>query len=284
MVLARQAQLYRDDARKSGTLLTASEREELMKPYLPAPVRPNSPSSRHKARPIRTFIKSQFHILIFTLIHTFYSAYIRLRQAYHAVLHRVSAILYYHHRTPELIQKDVKTLARLPKHLSVILELQSEEQGGESLGVLLDNVAEISAWCASVGIPILSVYEKTGILKNYIPVTHRTIASKLHSYFGRRRPSLQVRAPHMPSFLNGDISEESSNSTDLGTSDAQQRVSYFTLNTDNSLGRPPFPTPPFLGRRPIYHGRSDEDASGNVTAREVDARRRLARSDRRRNK
>ena len=216
MVPSREARIYREDARKSGSLLTASEREKLMKPYLPAPIRPSSPSSKRKPRPIRTFIKSQLHLLIFTLIHTFYSAYIRLRQAYHAVTHRISAILYYHHRTPELIQKDVKNLKRLPKHLSVILELQPEEQGGESLEVLLDNVAEISAWCASVGIPILSVYEKTGTLKNYFPVTHRTVASKLHSYFGRRRPSLQVRAPHMPSFLNGDISEESPNSTDLG--------------------------------------------------------------------
>ena len=51
---------------------------------------------------------------------------------------------------------------------------------------------------------MLSVYEKTGVLKSYIPTTHTTVATKLHSYFGDKRPSLQVRAPHVPSFLNGD--------------------------------------------------------------------------------
>ena len=216
MVASRAAHIYREDAKKSGTLLTASEREELIKPYLPNPARSFSPPRKRKSRPIRSFIKMQFHLFVFHLIHTFYSAYIRLRIAWHAVLYRIYAILYYHHRTPKLIRKDVKNLTRLPQHLSVILELQSKKQGRESLEVLLDNVAEISAWCASVGIPLLSVYEKTGALKNYIPATHRTVATKLHSYFGKKRPSLQVRAPHMPSFLNGDDSEESSSSTDLG--------------------------------------------------------------------
>ena len=89
----------------------------------------------------------------------------------------------------------------------------------------MDEVAEISAWCACVGIPMLSVYEKTGrhllslwqvlfvgrfipddvvgILKGYLPTTQRTISSKLHAYFGRLTPSLQVRALHVPALLNG---------------------------------------------------------------------------------
>lgn len=98
----------------------------------------------------------------------------------------------------------------------MILDLQEEGRGGAGLEILLDEVAEISAWCVCVGIPLLSVYEKTGVLKNYIPTTHRTVAAKLHDYFGRRRPSLQVRAPHMPSFLNGDIAEESASRNESG--------------------------------------------------------------------
>ena len=135
---------------------------------------------------------------------------------------RIFAILYYHHRTPELIRKDVKNLKRLPQHLSVILQLESEDGSIGGLEVLLDSIAEIAAWCASVGIPMLSVYERTGALKSYIPTTHRTIAAKFHSYFGAKRPSLQVRAPHIPSFLNGDISEDvehsESENSNLGTS------------------------------------------------------------------
>jgi dehydrodolichyl diphosphate syntase complex subunit NUS1 len=72
------------------------------------------------------------------------------------------AILYYHHRTPELIQKDVKGLSRLPEHLSVILKLEDGGRGGAGLEALVDELAEIAAWCTCVGIPMLSVYEKTG--------------------------------------------------------------------------------------------------------------------------
>lgn len=142
-----------------------------------------------------------------------FSVYVRIRQTYHILLDRVFAILYYHHRAPELIQQDVRNLSRIPEHLSVILELKGEERGTRGtagLEVLMDEVAEISAWCSCVGIPMLSVYEKTGILKAYIPTTHRTVTKKMHNYFGRYIPSLQVRAPHIPSYLNGGSSEDGS--------------------------------------------------------------------------
>jgi dehydrodolichyl diphosphate syntase complex subunit NUS1 len=203
---------YRKDARLAGTILSKEEREALVKPYLPAAAK----ASKRKIKPVRSFIKSQIHLLVFNVIHVLFSVYARFRQFFNVVLYRISSILYYHHRTPELIQKDVKGLSRLPKHLSVILELAPDGSRSDGLDTLLDEVAEISAWCASVGIPLLSVYERTGVLKNYIPTTHRTVAAKLHAYFGKRRPSLQVRSPHLPSFLNGDVSEEEPNSTDLG--------------------------------------------------------------------
>jgi dehydrodolichyl diphosphate syntase complex subunit NUS1 len=212
MVLSSETEVYRRDAQR-GNLLSPQEREDLLEPYLPQPPKP---SSHRKTRPVRTFLKTQLHILVFTIIQTLFSIYVRFRQAYHAILSRALAILYYHHRTPELIRKDIKGLSRLPRHLSVVLELQQEERGGAGLEILLDEAAEISAWCACVGIPLLSIYERTGILKNYIPTTHRTVAAKLHDYFGRRRPSLQVRAPHMPSFLNGDIAEQSASTNGSG--------------------------------------------------------------------
>ncbi len=53
-------------------------------------------------------------------------------------------------------------------------------------------------------LPTREANKNVGILKSYIPTTHRRIAKRLHSYFGRNRPTLQMRAPHMPSFLNGD--------------------------------------------------------------------------------
>lgn len=80
-------------------------------------------------------------------------------------------MLYYHHRTPELIQKDVKSLKRLPEHLSVILKLEEGGRGDAGLETLMDEVAEISAWCACAGIPMLSIYEKTGKLGRWLSST-----------------------------------------------------------------------------------------------------------------
>ena len=96
-------------------------------------------------------------------MHTLFSVYIRIRQIYHALLDRVFAVLYYHHRAPELIRQDVKNLNRIPEHLSVLLELKGEERDTAGLETLMDEVAEIAAWCSCVGIPMLSVYEKTGM-------------------------------------------------------------------------------------------------------------------------
>jgi len=148
--------------------LPPRERESLVRPYLPPPSPASSPDRLRKAKarrrkPIRSFLNHQLHILIYTLIHLLFSLYIRIRQAYHAVIDRIFAVLYYHHRTPELIKKDVKGLVRLPEHLSVVLHLEDEAGGGAGLDGLVDEVAEVAAWCASAGIGMLSIYERTGM-------------------------------------------------------------------------------------------------------------------------
>jgi len=165
MVAAKDTLLYRQDVKSHGQALTPQQREELVRPYLPTPPPSKFPSYKaqrkpDRRKPIRTFLKTQTHILLFHLIHVVFSIYIRFKQMYHAIVDRILAILYYHHRTPELIQKDVKGLSRLPEHLSVLLTLD-EERGG--LEGLMDEVSELSAWCASAGIPVLSVYERTGM-------------------------------------------------------------------------------------------------------------------------
>ena len=171
MTLPRETQIFRQDARSKGSLLTPAQREDLIKPYLPRPVRTSKDAAPQKriSRPVRTFLRTQLHILVFTVIHTFFSIYIRLRQTYHVLRDRIFAILYYHHRAPELIQQDVKNLSRLPQHLSVILELKGGSRDMAGLETLMDEVAELSAWCACVGIPMLSVYEKTGMTHSLDP-------------------------------------------------------------------------------------------------------------------
>ena len=172
-------------------------------------------------------MRNQIHLLIYLLIHAIFSLYKRIRQAYHSVADRIYSVLYYHHRTPELIERDVRGLRRLPKHLSVILELENGGPGGAELERLVNEAADISAWCASAGIPQLSIYEKTGkppalrptictpffsflcdispadqtsgILKAYFPETQRAINQKLAAYFGPKYPSFSLHAPHTPS-------------------------------------------------------------------------------------
>ena len=158
MATQHDTEIYRRDASSQHTLVSANEREKIIKTYLPRP----SKDAQSRPKPIRAFIRNHFHLFVYNAIHTLFSIYIILRQTYHVVLDRILAILYYHHRAPQLIKQDVKNLSRLPQHLSVILESKGHDRGQTSLETLMDEVAEIAAWTACVGIPLLSVYEKTG--------------------------------------------------------------------------------------------------------------------------
>lgn len=167
MVSRENRESLRAEIRSRSNKLSVTDRANLIKPHLPDPSElSNSPSSSSRRRqkqrktPIRTFLKSQLYHLTYALTHIIFGIVLRLLQAFHAVVDRVFAIVYHHHRTPELIRKDVRGLKRLPQHLSVILTLRSED---DALAVLMDEVAELAAWSTCAGIPQLSVYEKTGM-------------------------------------------------------------------------------------------------------------------------
>ncbi|EHY59633.1 hypothetical protein HRR83_001095 [Exophiala dermatitidis] len=207
--------IYRKDVASGGRVLTRAEREKLLKPYLPPPkstTESNAPDAlisqqkygrrRRRRVRVRPFIKTKIHALLFFLIQLVFGIYIRLRQIYHATLDRLLAIRHYHHRTPELIRRDVQNLTRLPEHLSVILKFHPQEDG--ALETLMDEVAELCAWSAAAGIPLLSVYEKSGILKTYVSSLQELIDQKLASYFGPppAAPLLTVFAPNHPTNLS----------------------------------------------------------------------------------
>ncbi|KAA8896791.1 Decaprenyl diphosphate synthase-like protein [Sphaerosporella brunnea] len=176
----------------------ALERERLVLSHLP----PDEVAQG----PVRRFLWTQVYKFVLLVIHTLFSIYLRLRWVYNTVYSHAISVLYYHHRTPQLIEKDVRDLkerGKFPKHLSVVLELQRD-----GLDKLIDELAEIACWCACAGIPRLSVYEKTGILKSYIATSHRAMAQQLRLYFGRSRPTLRVHAPHSRPFANGDVSTD----------------------------------------------------------------------------
>ncbi|KAF3046499.1 hypothetical protein E8E12_010303 [Didymella heteroderae] len=208
-----------------GKQLTPKQREELMKPFLPseptsssdretkkaAATRRRKPTSKKRTGPIKAFI----YFFVYHIIALLYSIYFRFRRAYRLVRGKVVELLKYHHRTPEFIAHDVKTLQKLPKHLSVVVDYQEddEHQGNAGLEGLVNDVCEIAAWTASAGIPFLSVYERTGALKNYLPQTHASISNTLEAYFGpRRKPTLSLRAPHLSSYSPPNSPSQTANS------------------------------------------------------------------------
>lgn len=197
----RDTQIYREDEKVGHTKLGPEQREELIKNYLPAPPSRRRSSSRVKKQEsshfgIRKFIKAQCYALLYLFVHAIFSLYIRTRIAYRAVSSRLVAILKHHYNSPEYIARDVATLKRLPNHLSIILTLENGGKG-DALEKLVNEASEVAAWCAAAGIPKLSVYEKTGVLKRYMTQTHRSVCNRLKVWFGKHQ------APPLALFARG---------------------------------------------------------------------------------
>ncbi|KAI0911798.1 Undecaprenyl diphosphate synthase [Ustulina deusta] len=199
----KDIEIYREDEKSRHRKLGVEEREELVKSYLPTP----SSSSRQRSNSrvktrdlsrfgVRRFLKAQLYAFLYLFIHAIFSLYIRIRIAYHAVSNRLVAILKHHYNSPEYIARDVATLERLPVHLSIILTLENGGKG-DALEKLVNEVSEVAAWCTAAGIPKLSVYEKTGILKRYMTQTHRSVCHRLKIWFGKHQ------APPVTLFARG---------------------------------------------------------------------------------
>ena len=117
---------------------------------------------RNKSRRgrLKRFIAEQIYALVYAVVQLLFSFYISLRQSYHTVLYRILDLRNYHYRTPAYIENDAKRLEKLPEHLSVIFELQEDDQ--HTTEELVNNASELAAWTAAAGIPMLSIYESTG--------------------------------------------------------------------------------------------------------------------------
>jgi dehydrodolichyl diphosphate syntase complex subunit NUS1 len=140
------------------------------------------------------------HLLLHFILSTVFGIYIRIRKLYHALFDRLSSVLNYHHRTPErthdhehlrdqlrikpltdlpVIARDVKSLARLPKHLSVVLSLPPDQKDVNlllnRLDGLIHDACEIAAWTTAAGIPVLSIYERSGKSPSFLtqPPIHK---------------------------------------------------------------------------------------------------------------
>ncbi|KAJ8129920.1 hypothetical protein O1611_g3710 [Lasiodiplodia mahajangana] len=198
---AKDTQIYREDEKLGHKKLGVEQREALVKNYLPSP--PSRQRSNSRARKqdlsrfgIRKFLKAQLYAILYLFTHALFSIYIRIRIAYHAVSNRFVSILKHHYNSPEYIARDVATLKRLPGHLSIILTLENGGKG-DALEKLVNEASEVAAWCAAAGIPKLSIYEKTGVLKRYMTQTHRSVYNRLKTWFGKHQ------APPLALFARG---------------------------------------------------------------------------------
>lgn len=241
MVGLRQAQAFHTNTDPKGQPLSPTEREKLLKPYLPP--QPNKatrqnrapsndgPRFHHRQR-VRPAMRQLIHLLLFNIVHIVFSIYVRLRQIYHALYDRVCAILYYHHRTPELIRKDVRPLSRVPQHLSVILDMPPEGGKKDTLETLLNDACELAAWSASAGIPMLSIYEKSGELTserlpNYHSLIFDQVSSNLlfrTSIVGSHAPLHHTTALRVPTNLPSPSGHPTCPPTALPTLPNQERT------------------------------------------------------------
>ena len=187
MLTEKERTAFHSNTTLDGKPLSAKERETLMRRFLPPTPSNDSPAmspypsrtpsqTPHQRRkptrrkPIRTFMWTRIYQLFHVIILALFGLYIRLRQAYHAVIDRVLAVLFYHHRTPDWIRKDLQGLKKLPEHLSIVLSLDEERLQPSGLESLLNDVGDLAAWCASAGIPMISIYERKGGIATHPPI------------------------------------------------------------------------------------------------------------------
>lgn len=187
MLTDKERTAFHRNATLDGKPISAKERETLIKRFLPSTPSSDSPTispypsrkpsqtppyQRRKPvrrKPIRTFVWTRIHQLLHVVTLALFGLYIRLRQTYHAVVDRVLAVLFYHHRTPDWIRRDIQGLNKIPEHLSVILSLDEERLQPSGLESLLNDVGDLAAWCASAGVSMISIYERKGGIMALLP-------------------------------------------------------------------------------------------------------------------
>lgn len=237
--------VYREDVNNKGNTLSTEERRQLLERYLPDPAELGARRNQAAAasplrksgrrRRVRPFIKQKIYLLVYLVVQLIFGIYIRIRQITSAILQKFIAVRHYHHRTPAYIQQDLKNLNRLPEHLSVIVQFDSSNDDG--LETLLDEVAELSAWSTAAGIPLLSVYEKSGILKQYMSALQELVLQKLVVYFGSppATPTLRVHAPNHPSLspLSSPSIPTQTNGSTNGTHSGRPHLNLLLLSASD---------------------------------------------------
>ncbi|RDA91505.1 hypothetical protein CP533_4562 [Ophiocordyceps camponoti-saundersi (nom. inval.)] len=210
---ARTRATYRADEQQGHTLLSEIDRKRLLSASLPAPgeipaVARSSKAPRWRSHfGLRRLIRCQLQTVVFALLHGIFSLYIRVRMTVNLLTYRILSVLYYHHATPQYIRRDALALGRRPKHLSAIFKSEPTQRTKANLERLVDEVAELATWCACAEIPMLSIYEKTGLLKQHMPMIHDAVVHRFTFYFSDQQPTLSVTSPHQEEYSTPSIGQ-----------------------------------------------------------------------------
>lgn len=138
-----------------------------------------------------------FHFILLT-IYGFYSIFRSIQYVNNRIRIKFLNLAYNPSKTPQIIREDVLKLAKLPKRISAILNLKSEEEEGGGFYGLLNDSAELTTWTLASGISQLSIYEYEGTLKNNVEELRIAIFKKLRDYFGPTSiPKFVIKIPHL---------------------------------------------------------------------------------------
>ncbi|AOA61553.1 Putative prenyltransferase [Komagataella phaffii CBS 7435] len=107
-------------------------------------------------------------------------------------------------KSPSVISADISKLNKIPKRISVILNLKPEETENGGISGLISDSSEVCAWVVASGIKYLSIYEYGGELKNNIPELRRSVYKKLAVYYGTDNvPTFSIKVPHANAIYYG---------------------------------------------------------------------------------
>lgn len=156
----------------------------------------NTAPSSEPRKTVWQFIEHQFFYGILSFLYLVLLISKFLSHEYYRLKIRWINLSYYHNRTPELIRQDVMSLKKVPRHVAVVLRLREGEEGG-GLDGLLTQTSELVAWCIGAEIEELTIYERTGQLKDLAKRdVRKRIEKNLKIYFGADAlPSFKLRVP-----------------------------------------------------------------------------------------
>lgn len=157
---------------------------------------------------------AQYQVFHLILLSAFFvmSIFKNIEFLYHKAHLRFLSLTYYPNKSPRVIRDDVNQFRKIPKRLSCIVSMRSEDDENGGVDGVIADIAELAAWCTSAGIPSLTIYEESGLVKGSLGELQRVVGRNLRSYFGLTIPSYDIKIPHTNVHLR---SNEDSGAVDL---------------------------------------------------------------------